>query len=177
VAALGAVAAAPDFPDYHALVASVALEQGDLPTAEASLRTAMAFLPGGVRFHRLLADVLRRVGRDRDAADLLADLVARTPWDERALIQLGWAYRRLPDLQAAEDAFRRAIEIDPEDEYARIGLVNTLNEQKRFNESLAILHSNGGGWEQKPRNLCLRGQSPIGAIRPGGCRGIVPTSN
>jgi tetratricopeptide (TPR) repeat protein len=138
-AALGAVAAAPDDPDLHAQVAEVALAQGDLLGAEAALCTAMVFLPGSVRFHIPLAEVLQRAGRAGEAADLLAGLAEQTPGDARLLGRLGWAYRHLPDLQAAEAMFRRAIEADPSYDNARIGLVSTLNELGRHDESLAQL--------------------------------------
>jgi len=149
-AVLGAIAAMPDFPDWHAQLASVAQAQGDLLAAEAALCTAIALLPGTVRFHQSLADLLLTAGRDRDAADVLTDLVAQTPSDAGALRQLAWTLRSLSDLPAAEAAFRDAIEADPGHDEARIGLVNTLNEQGRQDESLTILRAMAAAGSQNP---------------------------
>jgi predicted TPR repeat methyltransferase len=97
---------------------------GDVPSAEAHLRQAIALKPLDPKPRRNLGRLLLRLGRAADAADVLAQLAGAgaAPADVHhdlavALAQLG----RLPE---AIDHFRRALALRPDDAegYCNLGL-------------------------------------------------------
>jgi tetratricopeptide (TPR) repeat protein len=91
-----------------------------------------------------LIDALKRDGQIHRAAAVLEHLTAtviETSLDSKLLCKAGWALRHLPDPTTAEVVFRRAIEVDPGNDQARIGLADTLNHLERPDEALAILRT------------------------------------
>lgn len=140
-AAQRAIIADARCPDHHALLGAVMVAQGDLLAAETAFRTAMALLPGSVRFHAPLVQALMLHGRVREAATVLSETIDCGRPDARLFGRLGWALRDLPDLPAAEVMFRHAIDLEPGFDNHRIGLVATLNALGREDESLALLRT------------------------------------
>ncbi len=61
-------------------------------------------------------------GQLREAVQVYWELILLEPDDEAAYINLGNLYLILGDLDQAKDAFQNALHINPESEYAVIGL-------------------------------------------------------
>lgn len=73
-----------------------------------------------------LADALRRAGEFDEAAALLTDGLGRLPGFASAHLVASWVYRDRGDLDAAEEACRRVLELDPENARALHGLGQLL---------------------------------------------------
>ena len=85
------------------------------------------------------AENLMAQRRPLDAVQALLPVLAEQP--DHASVQLlaGRAFLDSAQLQRAEAAFTRVLEIDPADHYARFALGKTLQRQGRFVEALAQL--------------------------------------
>jgi tetratricopeptide (TPR) repeat protein len=69
------------------LLASLAIAEGDLATAESLLRRAIRNNPSDVRARTILAAVLRNQGRDKDAKWVIKCVLADDPIDELVLFE------------------------------------------------------------------------------------------
>lgn len=58
----------------------------------------------------------------RGAIDVYWEILLTEPDDDRAYTHLGQAYMVLGDFKRAEDAFKNALHIDPDNEVAALGL-------------------------------------------------------
>jgi len=102
--------------------------RGNPAAAEAVLRQALAQSPRSSlrsRWLLTLGGVLRKAGKYAEAAAAYQQFLALDPPDAwRGYIGLGWtAYERDGDVEAAVQAFRQAIAVEPErgDGYAALG--------------------------------------------------------
>ncbi len=83
------------------------------------------------------ADDLVRQGRSGDALTLLQPLLSDEP-DSRSVLELaGRAYFRTAQLDRAERAFTRLVELDPTDAYARFVLGRVCERRSRHDEARA----------------------------------------
>jgi len=78
-------------------------------------------------------------GDPSTAARYLARVVAASPRNRMALLELAQAHYRSASLGRAEDVLRRLIELDPADGYARRLLGLTLTRQSRHADALPHL--------------------------------------
>jgi tetratricopeptide (TPR) repeat protein len=94
--------------------------------------------------HMALSEAYRRLGRKhRDAAVASAQRsVALDPDDSDSHLTLGNAYRSAKQGAAAEQAYRKALEVDPESSIARSNLAALLTETGRATEALPLRRSN-----------------------------------
>jgi tetratricopeptide (TPR) repeat protein len=77
--------------------------------------------------------------RPLDAVQALLPVLAAQPDKASVHLLAGRAFLDSAQLQRAEAAFTRVLEIDPADHYARFALGKALQRQGRFTESLAQL--------------------------------------
>jgi len=91
-----------------------------------------------------LADLLRRVGRVRDAVGRLVEMLGQDPYDLDALLLLGRAL--IDDKRNAEalEAFKRALKFDPEHVGTLFYLGVTLARLQRYAEAVDV-------WERVTR--------------------------
>lgn len=68
------------------------------------------------------AERLIALGRMREAVEIYWQVVLLEPDDDAAYTGLGHLYLVLSDISQAEDAFKNALHIDPDNEDAAIGL-------------------------------------------------------
>ncbi|MBM7771831.1 Flp pilus assembly protein TadD [Actinokineospora baliensis] len=73
--------------------------------------------------------------RPLDALVALAPVLAAEPDAPSVHLLAGRAYLNSAQLLRAEDAFRRVLELDPSDHYARFALGKTLQRQSRLTEA------------------------------------------
>jgi len=95
---------------------------------------------------------LERGSRDeaRAACQKLYD-----PDDEQKLMQLGLAYGKAGDFEAALAPFERAAELQPADPRAQYNLALTLSQMKRFDEASQVLSKAIERWPNEPRFTSL----------------------
>ncbi len=79
----------------------------------------------------LRADLFFAMGQPVEAARVLEPLVASEPGNVAALELLARSYFGAAQLQKAEDALRRLVELAPADGWARRALARTLERQSR----------------------------------------------
>lgn len=119
--------------------AQLALARGDVDEAE-RLRKLAAHLDVGHPTVVMIAGMqaLQR-GDAATALQLLHDAAARVPEDSRILFALGFTYLAHDNLELAERAFRRIIDIDARARGMRSLLAELLARQHRYDEALKIL--------------------------------------
>lgn len=95
---------------------------------------------------------LQRGSRDeaRAACQKLYD-----PGDARKLIQLGLAYGKAGDFEAALPPFQRAAELQPNDPRAQYNLALTLCQMKRFDDARQLLSNAVKQWPNESRIASL----------------------
>ena len=93
----------------------------------------------GGDFRLLNASELMRQGRPESAAPILRALVKDSPRLAQAHRLLGVALHELGDLAGAEEAFRRALALEPGLIEAATGLSELLRGQGRAEEAVALL--------------------------------------
>ncbi|MBI5499760.1 MAG: tetratricopeptide repeat protein [Deltaproteobacteria bacterium] len=141
-AALGGgdvVVLGPEWPEALYYKAYCLVELGDPTQAKALLQQALELMPGDPMYLCELGDMILRekawqqaldiFEQARTSAETLAaepDGAARSPggrspaqWQARALRGEGYALVELQRLDEAEQAYRRALELDPRDEQAK----------------------------------------------------------
>ena len=137
--AAGAAAEMPvDPPDVASLraVAQTALA-GGLAAAEADWQRVLARMPGDAEAHFHLGNA----ARERDAHDeAIAHFVAAlesAPGNYGLNNNLGLAYKNAGRLRDAEDAFRRALTVNPDGFEPLANLAQNLYQQQRYEDALA----------------------------------------
>jgi Flp pilus assembly protein TadD len=85
------------------------------------------------------AESLLAQRRPLDALAALAPVLDAEPNARSVQLLAGRAYFHSAQLNRAEDAFRRVLELDPSDHYARFGLGRTLQRLGRLEEAQAQL--------------------------------------
>ena len=120
------------------------LRAGDYAGAEAGFRAALGEDPEDVEALSLLAVACGAQGRDEEAVAHL-DRAARGRPDPERLCNLGAALSRVGRLDAAADAFRRALQIDPgyadahrNDGVCRLRAGDEAGAEDRFREALRL---------------------------------------
>lgn len=80
------------------------------------------------------------IGQFQQAADLLEKAVEIAPDHIHALVGLGVAEVATGNLLIAEECLRKAIQLEPGNRWALRNLAGTLMKQRRFDESLSMIH-------------------------------------
>jgi len=83
------------------------------------------------------------------ASDYLQRLVAQRPNDPRTMARLGWSLQKQQMPDRAEEAYRKALALDPSTTLASNNLALLLQEQHRFVEAAEVLRA---GVRQSPEN-------------------------
>jgi predicted Zn-dependent protease len=85
------------------------------------------------------AEMLVARSRPLDALQALTPVLASQPNDASVQLLAGRAYLNSAQLQRAEEAFERVLDLDPSDHYARFALGKALQRQGRLSEAHAQL--------------------------------------
>ena len=135
---------APDAEFQH----GVALREArQLNEAADALQAYASAHPDGqyfVKARQLAAACLKDLGKNADAARILADLssVAKGAGADAVLYDLAWARRDAKDTASAEAAYRRLIQEHPDSKLlpaARTELAELLSDQKKYDEAAQLL--------------------------------------
>ncbi|MBA8887568.1 tetratricopeptide (TPR) repeat protein [Dokdonella fugitiva] len=93
--------------------AAAAIVAGRAADADRLLGDALRLAPAHAELQRLRGVALNQLGRNADAVALLRGVAAQRPLDGLVIANLGSALAKGGDLDAAEQAFRRASELEP----------------------------------------------------------------
>jgi predicted Zn-dependent protease len=105
--------------------------------AEEVLRGVMKDDPENEAAVEQLTQLLLDEGKSAEAVSLLEGLTSRAP--SAALLDLlGDAYTQTKDLSKAEQAYRKAAELDPSELSHQRGLAQTLMAEEKFSDALAV---------------------------------------
>ena len=100
--------------------------QGDWEAARQAAETALAIDAEHVAALNLRAESLRKLGRTQDAHQELQNALRVNPDSADTHATLGWTYLQNGQRRKAEKHFREALRLDPESEWARQGVLESL---------------------------------------------------
>jgi protein O-GlcNAc transferase len=116
--------------------------KGDWENAYQKLLQASGFEPNHPGVINGLGMCLMQTGKPKEAASYFEKLVDLVPDPQEAYCSLGMAYARINELALGEDAYLKALQINPKNMVARKGLaVIYLQQAVRFGEGMQILRS------------------------------------
>ena len=110
------------------------------------------------------AEIMNGIGRAQEALELIDGLIAEDPDSSLAQVSRGQALEQLDQIEAAGEAFERAVELDPESDRAHRALAEWLERRGRLAE--AIDHYNTAARLQpldvtpRYRAIALAGKGP-----------------
>lgn len=143
---------------------------GKFAEAERAFRAALLQDNRDPARHWLLSTALDRQGRKADAADAAEEAARRAPNEARYWEHLGHMRAAAGDSEAAEQAFRRASEIEPERASAIGALSHTLGALGRWPEAIAaaraalVLRAKDSDLHYHHGNLLMRAGEPGAAV-------------
>src|SRR4029079_14396457 len=98
------------------------------------------------------------IGLYEEANGTLLAAIKLNPRNPSYLLALGTTWIKKPDLAEAEQAFRRALELQPDSPKAQMYLVYTLMEQKKYPEALDWLEKSLQKDKSVPETFYYLGQ-------------------
>ena len=118
----------PDSAPDRVNLAIALINHNDLDGAESELRAALAKSPDDLRAHFNLGLVLKKRGKNEEAAKEMAPVAASSEGQRDATVwyQLGLLYKRLRRSDDALAAFRKAVALQPEHSSAHFQIYNEL---------------------------------------------------
>jgi Flp pilus assembly protein TadD len=135
--------AAPNSAEIHTWVGMVLESKKDTRGARRSFESALELEPNSdVALAGLVSADLAE-GRPAAALGRIESQLAKSPNDTRLLMMSGMAYTSIRDMAKAEAAYRKLLELDPNniDAYGRLGAIyfsqNRLDEARKSFEELA----------------------------------------
>lgn len=125
----------PTEPDFHGHKALVAVQEMKWKSVIESAETGLMFDPEHVNCKNLRAIALTRLGKRDEAGLALESALASNPEDSYSHANVGWneLHQKQPD-KAAEH-FKEALRLDPTNEWARQGILESLKAKNWFYRS------------------------------------------
>ncbi|HEY5753931.1 MAG TPA: tetratricopeptide repeat protein [Chthoniobacterales bacterium] len=109
-----------------ALESQIHLDLRDWQAALDSADRGLEIDPENVGCNNLRSIALTKLGRGADASTTMASVLARHPEDAVSHATQGWNYLHGGKTKVALDHFREAMRLDPNQEWARAGIVEAL---------------------------------------------------
>lgn len=122
-------------PRIRVLFGDLLWRGGEAHEAEEQYREAIRLGVGEPGVRARLGRTLRAQGRNEEAIQILEQVVAERPGLALAWLEIGRAHLHLGNPQRAEEAFRRAAEVDPKDIEARFMLAKLALRAERFDDA------------------------------------------
>lgn len=112
--------------DYHSFRAALLFERSRWQDALVAAEAALAIDPEHVAANNFRAMALVKLGRRAEAGQTIDAALARSPEDAFSHANKGWALLEARKPQEALVHFREALRLDPNFEYARLGIIEAL---------------------------------------------------
>jgi len=141
---LSMMVVAPDSAEMHMMMAGELGRQGDHTNAIAQFREAIRLNPALPGAHFELAEQLRTSSDpalNAQAEDEYKAAIQANQYDELSWRQLGEVMSAKSDFKAAEEDYKRALALQPNDSDAKTGLAIVLTSTNRTNEAISLLES------------------------------------
>jgi tetratricopeptide (TPR) repeat protein len=116
----------PEDSQHYETLARIYMTQRDWVRALQLAERGLAVDAEDVGCANLRAMALTKLGRTREAAQAVESALARDPENALGHANLGWNYLQQANYPKALEHFREALRIDPNHEYAKMGLVEAL---------------------------------------------------
>lgn len=139
---LSMLAVAPESAEMHMMMAGELVRRGDHTNAIAQYREAIRLNPNLPGVHFELAEQLRASsdpGLNEQAADEFKAALQVNPYDEGAWRELGEMQAAKGDFQGAQQDYKKALALRPNDADAETDLAIALISLNRSNEALPLL--------------------------------------
>lgn len=143
-ALLNIMLAAPDSAESHMIMASELAREGNPTKAVAEYRAAIQLNPSLPGVHFQLAELLRTSTDPAMSVQAEAEYQAAlkaNAYDALSWRQLGGVRNAKGDFKAAEESYKRALALQPNDAEAKTGLAIVLISTNRADEALTLLES------------------------------------
>jgi tetratricopeptide (TPR) repeat protein len=141
---LSMMAAAPESPEMHMIMAGELGRQGDHANSIAQYREAIRLNPALPGVHFQLAEELRTSSDAALNAQAEAEYKAAlrmNQYDELSWRQLGGIMTAKSDFKSAEEDYRKALALQPKDSDAKTGLAIVFISTNRTTDAIALLES------------------------------------
>jgi tetratricopeptide (TPR) repeat protein len=125
-AAREAIRLDPSDADYFALLGGIHLDGKDWSDALKSAESALVLDAEHVQAANVRAAALVKLGRGAEAGATLDSALAREPESAVTHANMGWTLLERGDHKKAQEHFREALRLDPDQEWAREGIVESM---------------------------------------------------
>jgi tetratricopeptide (TPR) repeat protein len=116
-------------PDYYALLSGIHLSERRWPAALEAAEMGLRLNSEHVGCTNLRAIALVKLGRKAEAGLTIQAALAKNPEDALSHANQGWTLLEQSDPKKALEHFRESLRLDPENEWARQGIVEALKAQ------------------------------------------------
>jgi tetratricopeptide (TPR) repeat protein len=143
-ALLGVMVAAPDSAEMHMIMGGELAREGDRANAIVKYREAIRLNPSLPGVHFQLAELLRTStdpAMNAQAEGEYREALKLNPFDVLSWRQLGGILTAKGDFKAAEENFKKALALQPQDPEAKTGLAIVLISTDRSGEAVSLLES------------------------------------
>ncbi len=127
-----AIALAPSDAVHFAMLSQIRFLRRKWKLALESAEAALALDPEHINALNLRAKALSKMGRTSVAQQQLRDALQVDPDDPSTHANLGWTALQNGDRVKAMEHFREALRLEPEMDWAREGVLETLRSKSRF---------------------------------------------
>jgi tetratricopeptide (TPR) repeat protein len=127
-----AILLAPDVPDYYALLGKLQLDERRYEDALTSAEEGLAFDAEDTGCINVRARALVLLNRKDDAQHAIAASLARQPESASTHANMGWTLLEQGNHRQALEHFREALRLQPEMEWARLGIIEALKARNVF---------------------------------------------
>ncbi len=122
-----AIAIHPDHSTYHGMKARLYAQGKKWKESLESAETGLSFDPEDESCGALRSHALERLGKVDDAGLQADELIRQNPDSSWAHSSRGWTLLQQGDYKAAQTSFAEALRLEPSNEFARNGMIQTLN--------------------------------------------------
>jgi TolB-like protein/Tfp pilus assembly protein PilF/DNA-binding winged helix-turn-helix (wHTH) protein len=124
---------------HLALARVIQLYEWDWPAVEKEYRRALELNPNDAMAHNWYGEYLQEMGRNQEAFAEMRQTMGLDPLSPGGASELGYVFYTARQYDQATRAFQKALELEPDYVYARVGLGWVYGEKKMYGEAISEL--------------------------------------